>query len=47
MDALFFEEYYFFSHDAMNTGFGFSLISSYFTFPFFPTLVTKYIISHR
>jgi len=44
MDALFFEEYYFYSHDAMNSGFGFSLISSYGTFPFLPTLITNYIL---
>ena len=45
LDAMFFEEYYFFSHDAMNTGFGFSLASSYFSFPFLPTLVTRYVIA--
>lgn len=44
LDAMFFEEYYFFSHDAMNTGFGFSLVSSYHSFPFLPTLITKYLI---
>jgi len=44
MDAMFFEEYYFHSHDAMNSGFGFSLISSYMTFPFLPTLITKYLL---
>ena len=44
MDALYFEEYYFFSHDAMNNGYGFSLISSYLCFPFLPTLITKYMI---
>jgi hypothetical protein len=43
---MFFEEYYFFSVDAMNTGYGFSLISSYHSFPFLPTLVTQYLI-HR
>lgn len=45
LDALFFEEYYFFSYDAMNTGFGFSLISSYHSFPFLPTLITQYLIT--
>lgn len=45
LDAMFFEEYFFFSHDAMNTGFGFNLISSYLTFPFIPTLVTRYMIA--
>jgi len=45
MDAMFFEEYYFYSHDAMNSGFGFSLISSYVTFPFLPTLITNYILN--
>ena len=44
MDAMFFEEYYFHSHDAMNSGFGWSLISSYLTFPFLPTLVTRYLL---
>jgi len=44
MDAMFFEEYYFHSHDAMNSGFGWSLIQSYLTFPFLPTLVTKYLL---
>ncbi len=45
MDALFNEEYFFFSHDAMNTGLGFGLVSSYFAFPFIPTLITKYMIA--
>merc|ERR1719273_2616094 len=31
----------------MNTGFGFSLISSYNSFPFLPTLVTKYLIERQ
>lgn len=44
MDAMFFEEYYFHSHDAMNSGFGWSIISSYLTFPFLPTLVTRYLL---
>ena len=44
MDAIFFEEYYFHSHDAMNSGYGWSLISSYLTFPFLPTLITKYLL---
>jgi len=47
MDAVFFEEYFFFSHDAMNTGFGFSLVSSYNSFPFLPTLITKYLIERQ
>jgi len=47
MDAMFFEEYYFHSHDAMNSGFGFSLISSYLTFPFLPTLVTRYLLDRQ
>merc|ERR1719215_171137 len=46
LDAMFFEEYFFFSHDAMNTGYGFSLVSSYNSFPFLPTLITRYLI-HR
>jgi len=47
LDAMFFEEYFFFSHDAMNTGYGFSLVSSYNSFPFLPTLVTKYLIARN
>ena len=47
LDAMFFEEYYFNSHDAMNSGYGWSLISSYTTFPFLPTLITKYLIDRR
>jgi hypothetical protein len=43
-DALFFEEYFCMSHDAMNTGFGWSLISSYMTFPFLPTLITRSLL---
>ncbi len=45
MDALFFEEYYFQSHDAMNSGYGWSLISSYITFPFLPTLTTLFLLN--
>jgi len=44
MDAMFFEEYFFMSHDAMNSGFGWSLISSYAFFPYFPTLTTRFLI---
>lgn len=44
-DAMFFEEYFFFSHDAMNSGFGFSLVSSYMSLPFLPTLITRYLIA--
>ena len=47
MDALFFEEYYFFSHDAMNSGLGFGLLSSYFSLPFGPSLITKYLIAKK
>jgi len=47
LDSMFFEEYYFFSHDAMNTGYGFSLVSSYNSFPFLPTLITKYLIDRQ
>ena len=43
-DALFHEETYFFSYDAMNTGYGYSLVSNYFSFPFLPTLITRYVI---
>jgi hypothetical protein len=45
MDALFFEEYYFLSHGAMNYGYGWSLIYSYMTFPFLPTLTTLYLLN--
>ena len=45
MDALFFEEYYTFSHDYLNTGCGFSLVSAYLTFPFLPTIITNYLLS--
>ncbi|XP_059095084.1 delta(14)-sterol reductase TM7SF2-like isoform X2 [Tigriopus californicus] len=47
LDKLFFEEYYFFTSDAMNSGYGFSLINSYFSFPFIPTLITRYIIANN
>jgi len=46
LDAMFFEEYFFQSHDAMNTGMGWSLISSYCFFPFLPTLTTRYLINN-
>ena len=45
MDALFFEEYYAFSHDYLNTGCGFSLVSAYLTFPFLPTIITNYLLA--
>jgi len=45
MDALFFEEYFCLSHDAMNTGFGWSLIWSYSTFPFMTTMITRYLLT--
>jgi len=45
LDAMFFEEYFFHSHDAMNSGYGLSMINSYATFPFLPTLITKYLIA--
>ena len=41
---MFFEEYYFYSNDYLNSGYGWSMISSYLTFPFLPTLITRYII---
>jgi len=44
MDALYFEEYFFLSHDAMNTGYGWSLLNSYLFFPFLPTLTTRYLM---
>jgi len=47
MDALFFEEYYFYSHDALNSGCGWSLCSTYLTFPFLPTLVTRYLLDRN
>ena len=45
MDALFFEEYYTFSHDYLNTGCGFSLVSAYLTFPFLPTIITNHLLA--
>merc|ERR1719458_2247033 len=45
IDALYFEEYFFFSHEAMNSGYGFRLAFGYLTFPFIPTLVTRYVIA--
>merc|ERR1719319_2201937 len=45
LDAMFFEEHFFHSHDAMNSGYGLSMINSYATFPFLPTLITKYLIA--
>merc|ERR1712158_252143 len=33
--------------DAMISGFGWSLISSYLTFPFLPTLVTRYLLDRN
>jgi len=47
MDAMYFEEYYFYSHDALNSGCGWSLISTYLTFPFLPTLVTRYLLDRN
>ena len=45
IDAMYFEEYFFFSHEAMNSGYGFRLAFGYLTFPFVPTLVTRYVIA--
>lgn len=47
LDAMFFEQYYFLSYDAMNSGYGFHLISSLNSFPFLPTLITKYLIDRQ
>ncbi|XP_040573331.1 delta(14)-sterol reductase TM7SF2 [Lepeophtheirus salmonis] len=44
-DALFFEDFYFFSHDAMNNGYGYSMIVSYYTLPFLPTLIVRYLLA--
>lgn len=44
-DALCFEKYYFFSPDSTSAGAGFSLLSSYYSFPFLPTLITRYLIA--
>ena len=44
MDAMYYEECYFYSHDSLYSGYGWSLISSYLTFPFLPTLVTRYLV---
>lgn len=47
MDAMWFEEYYFYSHDSLYSGYGWSLISSYLTFPFLPTLITRYLVARQ
>ena len=47
LDAMFFEEYFFFSHDYMNSGLGLNLLCSYFSFPFIPTMITQYLIFRR
>ena len=44
MDAMYYEECYFYSHDSLYSGYGWSLISSYLTFPFLPTLITTYLL---
>jgi len=44
MDAMWYEPYYFYSADYLNSGTGLSLISSYLTFPFLPTLITRSMI---
>merc|ERR1711976_173880 len=46
LDAMFFEEYFFFSRDSMNSGVGLHLINTYLTFAFVPTMITQYLI-HR
>ena len=43
MDAMWYEAYYFYSADYLNSGTGLSLISSYLTFPFLPTLITRQV----
>jgi len=37
-------EYYSYSHDALNSACGWSLVYTYITFPFVPTLITKYLL---
>merc|ERR1719154_988493 len=44
MDAMWYEPYYFYSADYLNSGTGLSLISSYLTFPFLPSLITRSMI---
>ena len=44
MDAMFYEKYYFNSNDFLNSGYGWSLVSSYLTFPFLPSLMTRYMV---
>ena len=44
MDAMFYEKYYFNSNDFLSSGYGWSLVSSYMTFPFLPTLMTRYMV---
>lgn len=45
MDAMYYEDCYFYSHDSLYSGYGWSLISSYLTFPFLPTLATRYLVA--
>ena len=47
MDAMWYEAYYFYSADYLNSGTGLSLISSYLTFPFLPTLITRQVTNQR
>ena len=47
MDAMWYEAYYFYSADYLNSGTGLSLISSYLTFPFLPTLITRQVTNHN
>merc|ERR1712127_662316 len=42
---MYYEDCYFYSHDSLYSGYGWSLISSYLTFPFLPTLATRYLVA--
>ena len=44
MDAMWYESYYFYSADYLNSGTGLSLICSYLTFPFLPSPITRTMI---
>ena len=45
MDALYHEHFYFHSTDYLQSGYGWSLASSYLTFPFLATLATRYTVT--
>lgn len=46
-DGLLFEASFYNTYAALNNGFGYSFISTKMFFPFFGTLLTRYIINRR